>query len=330
MTLSSLVCRTCLGIISENKTGYSIEDENGLVRNVQNIREMIGFCFPELVIHIFSSYFLRYFTSNMFQNTYISVKPSICETCLHLLINSYNFKIRCMKVESVIQNYIQTNNIMEGSCVNLNNVVRLQILEALKQKNWPSDLIKEYISKVDACLAKTRPPGLNDLNNTNNNNTPAISSNTPEVCIDITDSDDEAPRISYSPPSVTQENYLSTLNLINCNTLREEVSLVQSAQEQYNSRQRTRNFVKSVGSKLRQIRMPNVSCRSVEEINANSDDPEEVLIMNFVEGENLLGNTNSHLKEAYMGGKFFLNLFILFTKIHLFYISHCQMPVELF
>lgn len=237
-----------------------------------------------------------------------------------------------MKVESVIQNYIQTNNVMEGSCVNLNNVVRLQILEALKQKNWPMDLINEYISKVDACLAKTRPPRLNDLNNSNNNNTPPISSNIPDVCIDITDSDDEAPRISYSPPSVTQENYLSTLNLINCNTLREEVSLVQSAQEQYNSRQRTRNFVKSVGSKLRQIRMPNVSCRSVEEINSSSDDPEEVLVMNFVEGENLLGNTNSHLKEAYMGGKFFFKFiyFILFTKIHSIYIIDCQMAVGRF
>lgn len=213
-----------------------------------------------------------------------------------------------MKVESVIQNYIQTNNVIEGSCVNLNNVVRLQILEALKQKNWPMDLIKEYISKVDACLAKTRPPLLNYVNNSKNNNTPAVSSNIPDVCIDITDSDDEAPRISYNLPSVSQENYLSTLNLINCNTLREEVSLVQSAQEKYNSRQRTRNFVKSVGSQLRQIRRPNVSCRSVEEINANSDDPEEVLIMNFVENEDLLGNAGSHLKEAYMSGKdFFLN-----------------------
>lgn len=237
----------------------------------------------------------------MLQNTYISVKPSICETCLTMLITSYNFKIRCMKVENVIQNYIQTNNVMEGSCVNLNNVVRVQILEALKQKNWPTDLIKEYVSKVDACLAKSRPPLPNISNN--NNNTPAISSDMSNVCIDITDSDDEAPKISYKPPSVTQENYLSTLNLINCNTLREEVSLVQSAQEMYNSRQRTRNFVKSVGSK-RQIRKPSVSCTTVEEINVSSDDSEEVLVMNFVENEDLLGNAESHLKEAYMGGKF--------------------------
>lgn len=61
-----------------------------------------------------------------------------------------------MRVENAIRSYIVANNVMEGSCVDLSNVVRQQIIEALKQKNWPPNVIRDYISKVDKCLQKSK------------------------------------------------------------------------------------------------------------------------------------------------------------------------------
>lgn len=50
MTISDqkIVCRTCLKLL-ENTCYTYLDDENGYITNVGNIREMLQFCIPELV-----------------------------------------------------------------------------------------------------------------------------------------------------------------------------------------------------------------------------------------------------------------------------------------
>ncbi|KAL1501366.1 hypothetical protein ABEB36_006697 [Hypothenemus hampei] len=107
----SIVCRTCLKVLDTN--GFSfIDDENGYVKNVGNIREMIQFCVPEL-------------------DLYVSSQPVICYQCLTALVQVYNFKIKCLNGENIIKAYLARNNLQDYNHVNLNCV----LMDDLKMKS---------------------------------------------------------------------------------------------------------------------------------------------------------------------------------------------------
>ncbi|ENN79558.1 hypothetical protein HUJ04_005705 [Dendroctonus ponderosae] len=123
------VCRTCLVIIPDGKTGHNLDDED----TSDNMREIITLCVPEM-------------------DTYVSSLPSICDSCYDILLGFYRFKVRCLQVESAIRSYIDSNNLQECSTVDLRHVARLQALDALKQKNWSPHVGRKLIASVDKCL----------------------------------------------------------------------------------------------------------------------------------------------------------------------------------
>ncbi|KAH1003059.1 zinc finger and BTB domain-containing protein 41 [Dendroctonus ponderosae] len=107
----STVCRTCLRVL--DKSGFTyMDDASAYVENVGNIREMVQFCVPEL-------------------DLYVSSSPVICYQCLPILVQVYNFKIRCLNGENVIKSYINRNNLQEYNHVNLNCV----LMDDLKMKS---------------------------------------------------------------------------------------------------------------------------------------------------------------------------------------------------
>ncbi|KAF7284705.1 hypothetical protein GWI33_021718 [Rhynchophorus ferrugineus] len=125
MTISDqkIVCRTCLKLL-EN-TGYTyLDDENGYITNVGNIREMLQFCIPELDLHV-------------------SADPIICYQCLPTLVQVYNFKIKCVNGESMIRSYLTRNKLQEDSRVNLNCVVMEELIQ--NQKAQLENRIKHFM-----------------------------------------------------------------------------------------------------------------------------------------------------------------------------------------
>ncbi|XP_066259683.1 uncharacterized protein [Euwallacea similis] len=110
----SIVCRTCLKVLeTRGSASFAfIDDENGYVNNVGNVREMLQFCIPEL-------------------DLYVSSQPVICYQCLKILVQVYNFKIKCLNVENTIKSYIARNNLQEYNHVNLNCV----LMDDLKMKS---------------------------------------------------------------------------------------------------------------------------------------------------------------------------------------------------
>ncbi|XP_050302181.1 zinc finger protein 711-like isoform X6 [Anthonomus grandis grandis] len=110
----SIVCRTCLKVLDHlSGTGFTyLDDETSYVKDVGSIREMLQFCIPEL-------------------DLYVSNRPVVCYGCLPILVQVYNFKIKCLSGENIIKDYITRNNLKEYNHVNLNCV----LIEDLKMKS---------------------------------------------------------------------------------------------------------------------------------------------------------------------------------------------------
>ncbi|XP_030759622.1 zinc finger Y-chromosomal protein 2-like [Sitophilus oryzae] len=116
------ICRTCLKLL--DRTGFMyLDDENGYIKNVGNIREILQFCIPEL-------------------DLYVSSEPVICYQCLHILVQVYNFKMKCLNIESSIRTYITRHNLIHNQ-VNLNLILREEIVlkKANKRKHTTNDHI---------------------------------------------------------------------------------------------------------------------------------------------------------------------------------------------
>ncbi|CAG9770280.1 unnamed protein product [Ceutorhynchus assimilis] len=122
----STVCRCCLKVL--DTTGFTyIDDENGYVDNVGNVREMLQFCVPEL-------------------DLYVSTQPVICYNCLPILVQIYNFKIKCLNGENLIKSYITRNNLFDYNQVNLNCVL-MDDLKTKSQKIQIESRIKDMMLK---------------------------------------------------------------------------------------------------------------------------------------------------------------------------------------
>ncbi|XP_060532948.1 uncharacterized protein LOC132705969 isoform X1 [Cylas formicarius] len=99
------VCRICLSTKRKGKVYFGIDAENGIIKNVNNIREMITFCEPEM-------------------DLYVSPNPVICETCIPNLVAAYNFKLKCFEVENVIRAYQSANELRDKAAqINLQDVI---------------------------------------------------------------------------------------------------------------------------------------------------------------------------------------------------------------
>lgn len=66
-----------------------------------------------------------------FQDLYVSSDPALCYQCLKMLVEVYNFKIKCLNVENIVKAYISRNNLQEYNHVNLNCV----LMDDLKMKS---------------------------------------------------------------------------------------------------------------------------------------------------------------------------------------------------
>ncbi|XP_050301926.1 uncharacterized protein LOC126740091 isoform X3 [Anthonomus grandis grandis] len=183
------VCRTCLTLIPNREPCHNIDEENTNLTNVKNIREMIMLCVPEM-------------------DLYVTDSSSVCEPCLKHLIMLHNFKNRCLRVEKAIQNYVVKTNKTEN--VDLYDVIRNQMQDALLHKKWTTERIENYLEKVNGSILNKKNvfPAMQNIETALPlNHASAISPNvlptgdTENPSLDrVLDKPIEQPRISVVPP----------------------------------------------------------------------------------------------------------------------------------
>ncbi|CAG9770282.1 unnamed protein product [Ceutorhynchus assimilis] len=295
------VCRLCLEVIAKGKTFYNIDQENGLPAKVQNlaqnIREIISFCIPEV-------------------DTYLSLNPSICDTCLNNLVQIYNHKKNFMKIEDIIRRHSKVNPI-GNNYVDLCTVVKHQYALALKDKKLTPAAIQAQMGEMNLILknatkivpsyglnvmaqnhSDTEPRASPSSSKTSNNSTPSkysLRHHVPSLL--AASSSRPQPPIDLDNP---QNSFLGSLNLISSEN--PSASNQGSAPKTGNKKMLIRRVMSSKAKPKRKIN-PAASAdntiiildddsdaESITNIVGNSknntsksDDSNEVLVMNYVE-----------------------------------------------